>query len=399
MPKASVYEQLNAAQVKPGPFMPPSPRHWNPGMIRYKGRLWMSMRYHLGKEHGSRCATGMVPLDKKTFVPTALYQHLNLPAVIGDEHFEDARLFMFKGEPHISYTQMTGYRPGIDYACTIKYARLRLLGNRWLIEEVFFPKFGRNSGYSKEKNWVFFEHDGKLHCIYQDHPTHKVICLDGDKVTAEYDSDAAKWPWGQIRGGATPVPYGEGKMMHVFHSSLPTEVAPHYVRYYAGAYIFELKPPFRITEITVKPIVSGSEADGHGHDPRYSDGWKPFIPFPCGCVPDGDDFLVSMGVNDWQCAVGRVTSKHLQFVAPDGSASPSRYFMTPNGSLPVRFVTPEGVSRWIPWQIPISDRRGAMAAPGYYMTSDPREAETIEEVPRTQEITCDQYQMAIKKSA
>lgn len=399
MPKPSVYHQLDAVQVAPGPFMKPSPRHWNPGMIRYKGRLWMCYRYHLGKEHASRCATAMVPLDKASFAPTALSQHLNLPATVGDEHFEDARLFLFKGEPHISYTQMTGYRPGVDYCCHIRYARLKLLGNRWLIEETFTPKYGRNTGNSKEKNWVFFERDGGLYCIYQDDPSHRIIRLEGDRVVEEFDTDQPKWSWGSIRGGAPPVVLPDGQMMHIFHSSLPTEEAPHFVRYYAGAYTFEAKAPFRITGITPKPIISGSEADGHGFDPRYTEGWKPFIPFPCGCVADGDNWLVSMGVNDWQCAVGRITAKRLRFVKPDGSEAQTRYFMTANGSMQAKTVDANGQPRWIPWIIPIADRRGAMAPPGYYSTADGRESEAMEESPRVQEITAEQYKSATKQVA
>lgn len=397
MPKPSIYQQLHAVQVTPGPFMPASPRHWNCGLLKYKGRLWMALRYHLGKEHGSRCATGMVPIDKTTFKPTALYQHLNLPSQNGDSHFEDARLFMFNGKPHISYTEMTGYRPGVNYSCVMKYARLRLLGNRWEIEQVFWPKFGSNHGSAKEKNWAFFEHDGALHCIYQDQPTRKVIRLDGERVVAEYDSDAATWPWGHIRGGAPPIPYGDGQMLTIFHSSLPTEEPPHFVRYYGAAYVFEAKPPFRITAISSRPIMAGSEADGHGMDPRYSAGWKPFVVFPCGCVPEGDDWLVSLGVNDWQCAVGRVTPAHLNLIAPDGSDAPMRYFTTPNGSLPVQSVTADGRSNWIPWEIFNADRRGAMAPAGYYATSNGREAEAIADAPRVTEISAEEYYAAKPK--
>lgn len=396
MPKPSVYKQINAVQVRPGPFTKPSPRMWNCGMIRYKGRLWLSIRYHLGQEHASRCATSLCPIDKATFQPTALAQHLNLPATVGDEHFEDARLFMFKGEPYISWTQMTGYRPGVDYQCHIRYARLKLLGNRWLIEESFYPQYGRNNGSGKEKNWVFFERDKKLYCVYQDTSSHKVIQVEGERIVAEFDTEPAKWPWGPIRGGAPPVPFGDGKMLHVFHSSLPTEEPPNYVRYYAGAYVFEDKPPFRILSITGKPIIAGSEEDGHGFDPRYSDGWKPYIPFPCGCVPDGDDFLVSFGVNDWQCAVGRVTSKHLQFLSPDWSDAPMRYFMADNGTRQVKTVDDNGQLRWIPWIIPQSDRRGAMAAPGYFATQDGRDSEAVDDHPGAREITRDQYLAATK---
>lgn len=398
MPKPSVYAQLNAAQVKAGPFTPPSPRHWNPGLIRYKGRLWIAVRYHLGREHASRCATCMIPLDKTTMQPTALFQHLNLPATVGDEHFEDARLFLFQGKPHISYTQMTGYEPGKNYSCVMKYARLKLLGNRWLIEETFQPDFGRNNGFSKEKNWQFFEYNDQLYCVYQDSPERKIIRLDGGKVVQEISSPTVKWPWGEIRGGAPPIPYSDGQMLAIFHSSLPTEEAPHYVRYYAGAYTFEAKPPFRITSISTRPIAGGSEADGHGYDPRYAEGWKPFVVFPCGCVQDGEDYLISMGVNDWQCAVGRVTVDQLHLGSTDDKDRPLRCFTTSNGTLEVRTISPDGTPTWITWHVPVTDKRGAMAPWGYYATRDGREAEALADAPRVTEITQGEYERAVNKA-
>lgn len=395
MAKPSVYNQISAKQVS-GEHMLPSPRHFNPGLLRYKGRLWCCYRFHLGREHASRCATALVPIDRATMKPTAPSQHLNLPAVVGDEHFEDARLFMFKGQPHISYTQMTGYRPGVDYKCVVKYARLKLNGNRWLIDEVFYPQYGRNHGGAKEKNWVFFEHNGGLYVIYEDTPRRVILRLEGDRVVEEFVSESAAWPWGTIRGGTPPVPFGDGQMLAVFHSSLPTETAPHYVRYYGAAYTFEAKPPFRITSISHRPLMAGSEADGHGADPRYAAGWKPFVVFPCGLVPpvegaDDQSFLVSLGVNDWQCAVGRLTRDQLCLGAPDRSDAPMRYFATPNGSMPARMMNSSGSSTWIKWEIPNAERRGASVAPGLYATNDGREAEALGDMPRAEEIAEAQY--------
>lgn len=391
MAKPSLYKQLAAVQVdRRNPYMKPSPRHWNCGLLKYKGRLWMCYRYHLSAEHGSRCATGIVSLDPATFQPTAPTQHLNLPATHGDEHFEDARLFMFKGQPHLAYTQMTGYRPGVDYNCHMRYARLKLTGNRWLIEEVWQPKYGNNSGMGKEKNWAFFEHDGKLFAVYQDSPNHRVIQLEGDRVVAEHETEAATWPWGHIRGGSPPIPWGKDQMLAIFHSSVPTEDAPHYVRYYGAAYTFEAKPPFRITAISSKPIMAGSEADGHGYDPRYSQGWKPYVVFPCGLVPQDEGWLVSLGVNDWQCAIGRLTPAMLNLVQPDRADAPVRYFYTPNGTLPARMIGPDNQARYIAWELGGGDGRGS-APHGVLVTNDGREAETLAEMPRVEEITEARY--------
>ena len=80
MSKPSIYAQTEAVRVAQGPFIKPSPRIWNMGLLKYKGRLWAAYRYHLPREHASRSATALVPLDRGTFQPTALSQHLNLPA-------------------------------------------------------------------------------------------------------------------------------------------------------------------------------------------------------------------------------------------------------------------------------------------------------------------------------
>lgn len=393
MPKASIYKQIEAVRVQPGPFMKPSPRLWNPGFLHYKGRLWMAYRFHLGVEHGSRSAQAFVPLDRATFQPSAPSQHLNLPAIFGDEHFEDARLFIFKGQPHISYTHMTGYTPGTDYDCTIRYARLKLNGNRWLIEEEFWPKYGNNHGSGKEKNWAFFEYDGALHVVYCDQPTRKIIRLDGDRVVEEYESEAALWPWGLIRGGTPPIPYGTGKMIALFHSLTLGEPAPNYARYYAAAYVCEAKPPFKLLAVSHKPIMSGSEAEGHGIDPRYPKGWKPFVAFPCGMVPDGKNWLVSLGVNDWQCAIGRITPDQLNLISPDRSDAPVRYFRTVNGSNPAKMITTSGLPTWLQWEIPSPNLRG-ITPTGYFATQDGREAEVLADAPLCEEIGAEQYRTA-----
>lgn len=395
MAKPSIYSQLTGAAQVRGEHLPPSPRHWNNGLLRYKGRLWMALRFHLGREHASRCAVGLVPIDKTTFQPTAPYQHLNLPATVGDEHFEDARLFLFRGQPHLSYTQMTGYQPGRDYRCTMKYARLRLNGNRWLIEQVFQPNYGRNHGGAKEKNWSFFEYDNELHVVYQDHPSRLVLKLDGDRVVQTYASDAPLWPWGEMRGGSPPVRMGDGYLA-LFHSSLPTEDPPHFVRYYGAAYTFEARPPFRITAVSHQPVMAGSEADGHGTDPRYSAGWKPFVVFPCGLVPplegaEDQAWLVSLGVNDWQCAVARVTREQLRLGRPDRSDAPLRFFTTANGSLPASLMGQNGSRSWIYWEIPDRPRLGGAVAMGLYATRDGRESEAMADAPNAEEITAGQY--------
>lgn len=389
--KPSIFKQVEAYQV-PTPLLRASPRHWNPGLLRYRDKLWLAYRHHR-REAKQRCGISICALDDK-FHPTDSSQFLRFVGATGTEHHEDCRLFMFRGQPHISYTEMRGYRPGIDYTCVMKYARLSLdPKGRWHVEEEFHPQFGWNAGFAKEKNWVFFEQEDKLHCIYSTQPSHMVLEIDGNKVVEKHITQEPAWHWGAMRGGTPPIWIGD-RWLVVFHSSIPTETAPHYVRYYAGAYTFEAKAPFNILQVSESPLMAGSEEDGHQVDPRYVDGWKPYVVFPCGIVlePDGK-FLVSLGVNDWQCVVARVSMEQFRFGAPDGSSFKHRYFRVPNGTVPIRYIDQSRRIQFLPWRIFKAGRCGAAGA-GYMIVTDARQASEAAEHPGAEEITQSDYIMA-----
>lgn len=393
MSKPSVFKQLNSFPVQ-GSELIPSPRHWNCGLIDYSNRLWMSYRYHRDDRSG-RCATAIVELDRKTLIPKNNGQRIPFNESHGDEHHEDARLFKFGGDIYVSWTMMQGYRPGVDYTCVMKYAKLKLAKNKWSVIEEWQPRYGNNTGFSKEKNWVFFEHDKALYCIYATDPEHVVLRIEGDKVVEEIKTPGPIWQWGHVRGGTPPVDLGDGRMMCLFHSSIPTEEPPHFVRYYAAAYTFEKKPPFRILQISEQPVMSGSEEDGHKVDPRYVQGWKPYVVFPCGLVPDGDGWLVSFGVNDWQCAVGRLTMSQLMLGAADGSSFAPRYFKTANGTMPIRYIDAHQKPVFINWEI-YKKPGVAVAGAGYLQLSKAREAVEVSEYPGVVEIDSGEYSSAIK---
>lgn len=390
--KPSIFKQVEAYQV-PAPLLRASPRHWNPGLLRHGGKLWLAYRHHR-REAGQRCGVAICPLDDQ-FRPSEKSQFLRFIGATGTEHHEDCRLFMFRGEPHISYTEMRGYRPGIDYTCVVKYARLALdKKGRWQVKDEFHPQYGRNGGFAKEKNWVFFERNDKLYCIYSTQPQHVILEIDGHKVVGQpIISPEPVWHWGSIRGGTPPVWIGD-RWLVVFHSSIPTEVAPHFVRYYAGAYTFEADAPNRILQISESPIMAGSEEDGHQVDPRYVDGWKPYVVFPCGLEtePDGK-FLISLGVNDWQCVVARMTLEQMHLGAADGSSFKHRYFKVKNGTVDVKFVDQSRRIQFMPWKIFRPGRCGAAGA-GYMRVTDARQAAEAAEHPGAQEITESEYKMA-----
>ena len=395
MSKPSLFTQVEAVPVG-ARLLKESPRHWNCGLLRYRDKLWLAYRYHV-KEKAGRCATAICEVHPETLQPTGKSQWIPLKGPIGMEHHEDARLFLFNGEPYISYTEMRGYRPGIDYTCIMKYARLRLRGAKWDVVDAWQPHYGCNDGRSKEKNWVMFEYDGAIHAIYSAAPQHKVLRLQGELVTKVYESGAPAWHFGSVRGGTPPLRQPDGTFLTIFHSSLATEVAPHFVRYYAAAYTFEGQPPFAPLRVSTRPLMVGSEADGHQVDPRYIEGWKPYVVFPCGLIEQvpgaSAGWLVSLGVNDWQCVIAKMRPDQLYLGAANGSDIPSRYFRRSNGSMPVMVAGDGGRKRPLEWTVPRTHHH--TSGVGFMMCSNPREAQDVADFPSVEEISFYDYDHAI----
>ena len=151
-----------------------------------------------------------------------------------------------------------------------------------------------------EKNWLWFEHGGRLHTIYMTDP-HRVITWNQDYTAADQTFETAApdeswWRFGHARGGTPPVLVGD-EYWSFFHSSTPwTEwTSAQKRRYHMGAYAFEAKPPFRITRFAKVPLLTGSP-----YDP-WAPG-QPLVVFPCGAILRNNTWLVTLGVNDMASA-------------------------------------------------------------------------------------------------
>lgn len=149
-----------------------------------------------------------------------------------------------------------------------------------------------------EKNWVWFNHEGNWHFVYSFSPH---VVARSVLETFSTTQPSLTWKYGEIRGGTPPVRTGE-EYVTFFHSSLPWKKTQK--RYYMGAYAFEAKPPFRVTRVTTKPLLSGSE-----HESRIVGG--PLTIFPCGNVFENGVHMVSFGVNDESCAWVKIPQDEL----------------------------------------------------------------------------------------
>lgn len=161
-----------------------------------------------------------------------------------------------------------------------------------------------------EKNWMFFGAGDKVWCIYTTFPhdvmsvdmedPDYVVCKPAHSVGAKADYETL---YGVVRGGAQPIDMGE-TMLVLAHSSYKMTDG---LRYYACmAYEISSRPPFNMTRCGGVPFtlpMGGGRADFSLTKLNPSVGG---VVYPCGIVRQGDDALITYGVNDERAAVARV---------------------------------------------------------------------------------------------
>lgn len=160
-----------------------------------------------------------------------------------------------------------------------------------------------------EKNWAPFEVDGSVFITYKSRP-HVVLSLDMDDSAVQLVAEPAHQTgfastyevmFGILRGGAQPVRDGNSFLV-LGHSSFE---GVHGRTYRAAFMRFEAKAPFRVTEMSTLPFDLPNELGTEFAFERLNEVVGDVI-YPCGLVPDGDEWVVSYGINDERCAVTRI---------------------------------------------------------------------------------------------
>ena len=111
-----------------------------------------------------------------------------------------------------------------------------------------------------------------------------------------------------------PLEY-DGKLLRFFHSTLDNEFAfPNrmvgYRRYFLGACLMDPTPPFQTVAVSRKPIVYGSEICGAPVPPGVVN-LNSRVVFPGGAIARDGYWVVAVGVNDYHCALLKITPKEL----------------------------------------------------------------------------------------
>jgi len=259
--------------------------YFNAGIVQYRDRTILVTRKMCGSY--MRDAKNEIWFwDLVNNVPTN-GRKVIFGTIYGAEEHEDARAIIFKGDVLLS---CCNFMQGKTFAHQI----IARVNNQYQAKVPIHPAYGKNgrnimSNTGHEKNWLWFDHGGELHCIYLSWP-HTIFKMIGATITEEFVThpNIGHPNYGEVRGGTPPVRVGD-EYFSFFHSSMPFREGKR--RYFMGAYAFEAKPPFKMTRITMKPLLCGSWCD-----PRR-EGF-PLVVFPCGALFNGTDWHVVGGCND-----------------------------------------------------------------------------------------------------
>lgn len=207
---------------------------------------------------------------------------LKLLSKFNNKHVEDPRVILHKGHYFVCYTD--GYNIGI--------AKLDENFDTIYSHYLKKPSYIRfEGGDGREKNWLPISMDNTIHLWYSDKPRTFLIYEDTG-TSLEYKSfikteQKVVCNFGGIRGGCPPIPYDDTKQIWFFHTLFEG-------KYRIGAYLTE---GLTVVSITPTPILTGNH-----------------IVFPCGVIQHDGYFYISMGVQDKDIGILKV-SKDLDFVA------------------------------------------------------------------------------------
>jgi predicted GH43/DUF377 family glycosyl hydrolase len=261
-------------------------------MVEFKGRIIFVYRME-GQPFCSYTKIGICYLDESLQPVKESNKVLNLHSLLKGYskgyHVEDPRLFIHQDELFISYTD--GYQ----------MLQAKINPETFEVSESFYIK--KPSVRRTEKNWTFFSHQGKIMSVYQVSP-HIVYEMDGANWYLKHSEKfETNWPYGEPRGGTSPVLTDEG-YLSFFHSSIETKQGR---QYYIGAYLFEATSPFTPIAISKLPIIGGQIIPKS--IPRLNT--SVWVVFPGGVIRTETGWKIAYGSNDLECRILEVTDEYL----------------------------------------------------------------------------------------
>jgi len=240
-------------------------------------RIFFRSVTHTGQDDIMTCK-----IENFKYVPHTLKTLSLTSSFHNNKHVEDPRVILHKGNYFVCYTD--GYNVGIaklDEECNTIYSH-------YLTKpaEVNFE-----GGDGREKNWLPISNGDNIDFWYGDSPRTFLTYRDKGRSLEFYSYlktiQRVKSNFGNIRGGCAPIDYDEnGIKIWFFHTLFEG-------KYRIGAY---LTKDLDVIKITPRPILTGNH-----------------VVFPCGAIQRDGDFYISMGIQDKQIGLLKV-SRDLEFV-------------------------------------------------------------------------------------
>lgn len=239
---------------------------------------------------------GMNTLAIARLDPELLTVMSNVHVVFPDEgvrgaHWEDPRLTVVGGQLLLICAWVKFGAPTIcrQRLWTVDPATLQP------VEEIVLP-YGRSAEGLPEKNWMPFETpEGGLALVYGQRPWQIIEHPSADGLTGP-GLVGWKMPGKFLSGRTPPVKLPGG---HLYLSFFGGHVKHDYrgARYFMGALIFSADRPYGIVLATPEPLAWGTEASPTFLSARPASG-HPCCLYPAGAIIQGEEVVVSCGVND-----------------------------------------------------------------------------------------------------
>lgn len=323
----TVYQQ---AEMLGGTFtrilygLPDHVADFSPSICKYNGRTFIAWRTQ-PEAFGFRYDNKYFYLNEK---PTEVWlgELINDKTIVGaksvrrNKHrlsHEDPRLFV--GGDDLLYLQMvtSAYASKYDKrdsAFTQAKVAVALVDNDGYAVSAVYPPIGKNREKGAvEKNWCFFNKDNELHCLYS---TRDIVIEKETKPNITIKSDVLKESCGDHATFNSLAPLDLGDSYLVFYHWKHMAFEPngsYYLKYHLGAYTLD-KALTRIESITTEPLFTGSVNDGMIWWTNYA-GQKvsrqPALVLPFGALIEGDELVMSCGVNDAYMGIFRTKVQNI----------------------------------------------------------------------------------------
>ena len=295
--------------------IPGYPLAFNPGIIRWQGRLLMSFRIIPDPKQTYNTEIGLVWLNED-LRPASPPQLVSLRDEFSSvpSRAEDARLITVGQRLYMIYDDNIELKISKG-GFRVYIAELHYDGEHFIADPIeCLRHFEGETRDRREKSWVPFEYQENLLLAYSLVP-HLIFYprFDGTGTceTICRTQSSISWDWGDLRGG-TPGFLIDGQYLSFFHSTKDLATihsdGKKIAHYFMGAYTYSSNPPFEITAISPEPIIGKNFYSGM----KYKPYWKPIrCVFPCGYVFDDKYIWVAYGREDHESWIVKLDKKKL----------------------------------------------------------------------------------------